>query len=101
MVGSMQFTDPESGERITYEGGKAAFPATYRRCLPLMLAMLREIYRLHATSSSSGKREPLSEQRIVDITEHIGARNGYYIAIARAVEAAHGICHKKKADHGL
>jgi hypothetical protein len=50
--GYMEFTDVQSGERITYtpgsfnNGATASYPATYRRCLPLMDAMLKEIYRL-------------------------------------------------------
>ena len=38
------------------------------------------------------QRKPLTDEEIIDATEHIDtSRNGYFIHIARAVERAHGI----------
>ena len=38
------------------------------------------------------QRKPLTEEQIIEATEHIDtSRNGYFVHITRAIEAAHGI----------
>lgn len=42
-------------------------------------------------------KEPLTEMQIIEATEHIDeSRSGYFIHIARAIEAAHGITGETK-----
>jgi hypothetical protein len=46
----------------------------------------------HPCFTTPPQRKPLTEEQIIEATEHIDeSRNGYFVHITRAIEAAHGI----------
>lgn len=65
-----------------------AFRNAYRRCGE-DLAALRAM--LNAAPQPAAQVVGLTDQQIIAITDEIPIRDGFFIKIARAVEAAHGI----------
>jgi hypothetical protein len=76
--------DQRSGTKAHWIDGKVA-------------ANLPHGTELYAAAPVHEGLTPLSEERIIDLTEHIDPDDGYYIRIARAVEKAHGITPKGKS----
>ena len=71
--------------RFKHAGVSEAVAESYARDIDAILA-----------AEASPTRVPLTDDQIVDATEHIDtSRNGYFVHIARAIERAHGIGEPK------
>lgn len=71
--------------RFKHAGVSEAVAESYARDIDAILA-----------AEANPTRVPLTDDQIVDATEHIDtSRNGYFVHIARAIERAHGIGEPK------
>jgi hypothetical protein len=93
-AGGESFTEVVGGFN---EGGRLSAPATYKRTLPLMSAMVREIYRLRAALTTVQQAEP-SDVQMEQIADAIWGAQKKRLPMSAAIEFARAVLALKTAQ---